>query len=266
MTDSVFGKTINSPGDLKYGNWIRKKVLVVLSLGVVGFGILAVLPLPPIFRVIAGIFCAILFVSFLYPLYAYYLFSPKGGNLQDKFYNLIIASLGDQVKGSALDIGSGNGVLAVRLAQRHPVQVVGMDYWGKNWEYSRTICEENARIGGVSARVHFSKGDAASLDFADGSFDAVVSNLTFHEVKSARQKTDVVREALRVLKPSGMFAFVDYFYDSQYYGDISEFQNFLQHLDLARAQVKPLREVMPIPRVLLHPKILGKVGIVYGAK
>jgi ubiquinone/menaquinone biosynthesis C-methylase UbiE len=91
-------------------------------------------------------------------------------------------------------------VLSLKLAQKFPAaQIVGMDYWGKNWEYSQAICEANARTVGVSDRVRFVKGDAASLEFNDAAFAAVVSNLTFHEVKSAPQKREVVREALRVL-------------------------------------------------------------------
>lgn len=254
-------------GTFEYGNWIRKKVLWVLGLSTLGMGVLGVLPLPLVVRIISGSLCAILFISFLFPLYAYYMFSAQGGNLQEKFYDLIVEKAGNSVSGKFLDIGAGNGMLTVKLAQTHrDAQVVGMDYWGKAWEYSMSVCAENARRAKVSEQVSFVKGDAASLDFVDATFDTVVSNLTFHEVRSVKQKEDVVAEALRVLKHGGTFAFIDYFYDAQYYGPLSQLQVFLQDLGLSTVEVKPLHDMITIPRILLHPKALGKVGIIYGKK
>lgn len=253
--------------DIIYGNWIRKKILVVLGLSVLGLGVLFLLLNNVYLQMIVGLLFIVLFISFSIPLYSYYAFSPRGGNWQEKIYTLIVDSLGKSTPENALDIGTGNGVLTLKLAQKYPAtQVVGMDYWGKNWEYSQAICEANARKVGVADRVRFVKGDAAALDFKDASFDAVVSNLTFHEVKSVPQKREVVREALRVLRPDGRFAFVDYFYDSQYYGQATEFEVFLHRQGLAKIEFKRLSEVLPLPRSLRHSKIFGKVGIIYGQK
>lgn len=239
----------------------------MLGLCTLGVGALIFIPLGSIYRIITFILFAIISISFLFPLYAYVMFSQKGGKLQEKFYNLIIQNLGKDVKGRILDIGSGNGVLAVKLALRHrEVEVTGMDYWGKDWEYSKGVCEKNAQAAKVEDRVHFQKGDAAKLDFADDTFDGAISNLTFHEVKSAVDKKTVVQEALRVTKDGGVFAFIDYFYDEKYYDHKMEFENFLKGLNLAHFEYRPLQELMVIPTFLNHPKILGKVGIIYGRK
>jgi SAM-dependent methyltransferase len=252
---------------LDYGNWIRKKILFILGSCTFGVGILIFIPLGSIYRITMIILFAIVLVSFLFPLYAYLMFSQKGGNLQGKFYNLIIQRLGENVKGRIIDIGSGNGVLAAKLAQeRDEVEVVGMDYWGTDWEYSKSVCEKNSRIAKVENRVHFQKGDAAKLDFDNNTFEGAVSNLTFHEVKSAAHKSDVVQEALRVLKPGGTFVFIDYFFDEKYYGNKLEFERFLRSLNLAHLEFKPIRDEIAIPALLEHPKILGKVGIIYGKK
>ncbi len=250
---------------LKYGNWVRLRALWALGLSALAMGVLSLCPLNLWIRVIAALLFVVLFVSFLYPLYTYYMFSPRGGNLQDRVYDLVVSSLGREVEGNVLDIGSGNGILAIRLAQAYPAaQVTGIDYWGKNWEYSESVCEENARLAGMEKRVRFQKGDAAALGVADSSFDAVASNLTFHEVKTVPQKRDLVKEALRVLRPGGRFAFVDMFYDFKYYGDISEFEGFLKGLGLSQVTVKPLEQVITLPKPLMHPKILGRAGIVWG--
>ena len=125
---------------------------------------------------------------------------------------------------------------------------------------------ENAQVAKVENRVHFQKGDAVTLDFANDIFDGAISNLTFHEVRSAADKRSVVQEVLRVIKSGSTFAFVDYFYDEKYYGTKSEFEKFLRDMHLAHLEYKPLRDLVTIPTLLEHPKILGKVGIVYGKK
>lgn len=252
---------------LDYGNWIRKKNLLILGVCTLGAGVLSFIPLGFLYRLTVMILFVIMLVSFLFPLYAYVMFSQQGGRFQERVYNLIIQSLGDKVKGKVLDIGSGNGVLAVKLAQQHgEAEVVGIDYWGKDWEYSKGACEKNARAAKVEDRVHFQKSDAAALEFASETFDGAISNLTFHEVQSVADKRAVVREALRVVKPGGTFAFVDYFYDAKYYGSASEFESYLRGLNLSQFEYKPLQGMMAIPMLLRHPRILGRVGIICGRK
>jgi SAM-dependent methyltransferase len=251
---------------LVYGNWIRKRILLILGACALTAFILAFLPFGRLYQLGMLILFAVFFVSFLIPLYSYYMFSPNGGGYQEKVYALIIHSLGADLKGRVLDIGSGNGVLAVKLAQAlRETQVTGLDYWGADWEYSKGVCEKNAQIAGVAQRVQFQKGDAAALDFPAATFDGAVSNLTFHEVRSVADKRQVLREALRVVKPGGRFAFVDYFAETKHYGDPAGFVAFLSELNLAQFQYKPLRDVIALPLFLRHPKIFGKVGIIYGS-
>lgn len=250
-----------------YGNWIRKRILVILGSCALVVGILSLLPFGALYQLVMVLLFLIIFLSFLFPLYSYIMFSQTGGRLQDKVYTLIIQHLDPPISGLILDIGSGNGMLAVKLAQQHDqAEVVGMDYWGKDWEYSKAVCEKNAHIGGVEKRVHFQQGNAATLEFSNETFAAAVSNLTFHEVRSVADKREVVREALRVVKGGGRFAFVDYFYTAKHYGTAAEFENYLRSLNLAHFEIKPLRAMIALPFLLRHPKILGQVGIVYGRK
>lgn len=252
---------------LNYGNWIRKKNLLILGVCALGIGVLSLLPFGSLYQLVMALLFVMTFISFLFPLYSYVMLSQKGGRIQDKVYHLILQHLGPPIIGRVLDIGSGNGVLAVKLAQQHGnAEVVGVDFWGKDWEYSKAVCDRNAQIGGVENQVHFQKGDAATLEFAHDTFDGVVSNLTFHEVRSVADKREVVREALRVLKGGGRFVFVDYFYQAKLYGTATQFENYLRSLNLSHFEVKPLREMMELPFLLRHPKILGQVGIVYGRK
>jgi ubiquinone/menaquinone biosynthesis C-methylase UbiE len=157
-------------------------------------------------------------VVFVLSVYERYLLSPRGGDAQGKLWDLLVEHLDWDGNGRVIDIGCGSGPVAIRLAKKYPsAEVIGFDYWGKKWEYSKEKCERNARIEKVETRVSFQKGDAAKLPFEDGYFDAAVSNLAFHEVGGTQDKREVLKEALRVVKEGGKFAFQDLFTVKRYY-------------------------------------------------
>ena len=62
------------------------------------------------------------------------------------------------------------------------------------------------------------------------------------------------------------FSFVDYFYEAKYYRTPATFRECLDHLNLSQFELKPLHDMIAVPLLLGHPKILGKVGILYGRK
>ena len=252
---------------LDYGNWIRKKNLLILGLCTLGVGGLIFIPLGSLYQLVLIILFIIVLVSFLFPLYAYIMFSQQGGKFQEKVYNLIIQRLGPKVTGKILDIGSGNGVLAVKLAQQHSdVEVVGIDYWGKDWEYSQKVCEQNARITHVENRVHFQRGDAATLDFADNTFDGAISNLTFHEVADTSDKREVIQEALRVVKLGGKFAFQDLFLIEREFGRMDDLLETIRGWGIRKVEFVETRNASFIPPALKLPFMVGTMGILAGEK
>jgi hypothetical protein len=60
--------------------------------------------------------------------------------------------------------------------------------------------------------------------------------------------------------------FVDYFYEHKHYGELSDFKEYLDGLNLAQVEVKPLGELMPVPFLLKHPRVFGRVGMIHGVK
>jgi cyclopropane fatty-acyl-phospholipid synthase-like methyltransferase len=161
----------------EYGNWVPKRMIYLSS-----FVGLVFLGLGLLFRILV-IPAVLFFLVAAYFVYARHQFSPQGGNVQARVWALMLTNLDCNGEGKALDIGCGNGALTIKVAQKHPkAHVTGIDYWGKNWEYSKNTCNRNAQIEGVSKRVTFQKASAVSLPFDDEYFDAAVSNFVFHMV------------------------------------------------------------------------------------
>jgi len=98
----------------------------------------------------------------------------------------------------AIDIGCGTGVFTAMLA---PVaaEVVAIDR-------EPAMLEAARRRVGSHARVRFERSDAASLPFADGSFDLAVLGLVLHH---AEEPWRLLGEAGRVLGGGGRLLVVD---------------------------------------------------------
>ena len=172
-------------------------------------------------------------------------------------------------EGSLLDIGCGAAALTVRCSKAFPkAQITAMDYWGAEWNYAKEQCEKNARIEGVADRITFQKGDAAKMEFPDETFDAAVSNFVFHEVRSAKDKRNVVREALRVVKKGGVFSFQDMFSQKALYGDMEQFVQMLKEEGISEVHyIGNLEEKLDfIPGFVTAPWMIKGMGIIYGRK
>ncbi|MFH1091271.1 MAG: methyltransferase domain-containing protein [Pseudomonadota bacterium] len=206
-------------------------------------------------------------MPFFYLAYARYRFSPQGGDIQSRIRDLLLARLDWDGEGRALDIGCGNGPLAIKLAERHPqARVTGIDYWGGAWEYSQSVGERNAKIVGVADRVTFQRASASALPFEDESFAAAVSNFVFHEVRDAKDKRAVIREALRVVKKGGAFAFQDLFLFKKVFGEIDDLLETVRSWGVEQVEFEDTSGSDFIPRALKLPFMLGTIGLLYGRK
>lgn len=245
----------------EYGNWVTKRFISAPF--VIGLAFLASTFLS-LFLVIPAM---LFFLVAAFFAYARYKFSPAGGNVQSHVWELVLAHLDWNGEGQALDIGYGNGALTTKLAQKCTnARVIGIDYWGKRWEYSKNTCERNAEIEGVSERVTFQKASAISLPFDDGHFDAVVSNFVFHEVSDAKDKREVIREALRVVKKGGKFAFQDEFLFKQLYGNPDDLIAIVKSWGISKVEFVQTRDADFVPWALKLPFLLGTMAIIAGEK
>jgi SAM-dependent methyltransferase len=243
------------------GNWVSTKLIYGSAvLSVLFFGLSLLHP--------ALIIGAVLFLTSLtYFAYARHAFSPRGGDIQAKLWELVLDRLNWNGEGQALDIGCGNGPLTIALAKRHPDgHVTGIDYWGKAWDYSKAVCERNAKAAGVTERTDFQKASASALPFEDGFFDAAVSNFVFHEVRDAKDKREVIREALRVVKKGGHFAFQDLFLVKELYGEVDDLLETIRGWEITEVAFVDTSASDFVPRALKLPFMLGKISIICGTK
>lgn len=244
-----------------YGNWVSKKLIVVP-------GILGLVFLGLAFLSLWWVLPALLLLAIAtYFVYARYKFSPQGGDIQGQIRALVLAHLDWEGNGQALDIGCGNAALAIALVCKYPRAVItGIDYWGGNWEYSQAVCERNAQLEEVGERTTFQKASASKLPFEEGTFDAAVSNLVFHEVADAADKREVVREALRVVKKGGKFAFQDLFLIKPTYGDIDKLVMTIQGWGTQKVAFVETRNLQFTPKALKLPFMVGTMGMIVGEK
>lgn len=101
-----------------------------------------------------------------------------------------------------LDIGAGLGGVARTLAEAAGCHVTGIDL-------TPELCAAAAEISGwlgMSDQTEFIQGDATSLPFADGAFDAAI---TAHAAMNIPRKDRMYTEARRVLRPGGSFVAYD---------------------------------------------------------
>lgn len=244
-----------------YGNWVSRKLIYVP--GVLGLLLVGLAFWLPVLGVVAIPFL----LGALYCAYARRAFSREERNIPATVLGLLLERLDWDGKGQALDIGCGSGALAIAVAKRYPqARVTGVDYWDEAWEYSQSVCRRNAEIEGVAGRVTFWRASAAALPFAAETFDLAVSNLVFHEVRDVSDKRDAIKEALRVVKKGGTFAFQDLFLWKRVYGDIDDLLETIRSWGVERVEFANTSEAECIPKVLKLPFMIGTIGVLYGKK
>ena len=137
-----------------------------------------------------------------------------------------------------LDLACGSGVVSAAVAERGG-RPIGLDFSSEMIQL--------ARAG--NSGIQFEEGDAEALPFADGSFDAVVSNFGIHHVP---QPTRALREAHRVLRSGGRVGFTAWAAPAENIAWRLLYDAISAHGDLAAAKTPPPGGGLRLPEDLLH--------------
>jgi ubiquinone/menaquinone biosynthesis C-methylase UbiE len=97
-----------------------------------------------------------------------------------------------------LDLGAGTAQIPIELARRSSnIHITAVDAA----QNMLALAHKNIAAANLTDRIEVVLADAKKLPFADGAFDAVISNSIVHHIPESRA---VIAEAIRVTAPNGL--------------------------------------------------------------
>jgi arsenite methyltransferase len=136
-----------------------------------------------------------------------------------------------ELKGNeyVLDVGSGTGRTAVKMAKRLTTgRLVGIDIWdtmelGGN---SPERAYKNAEIEGVKSKVEFRFGNVLEIPFDDNIFDIVTCSSVLNNLPREMNRIKALKEIFRVLKPRGRCMLLEPLRNLRMFGAFTPFAFF----------------------------------------
>lgn len=118
------------------------------------------------------------------------------------FYNLFHYIPDDLQPKQILDLGCGTGNLTEAALKHYPDATIHA------LDISADILNEcRVRFAGHH-NIRYHQQDFSQLDFADESFDLVISSIAIHHIQDP-EKVALYRKVYRLLRPGGVFVFAD---------------------------------------------------------
>ena len=118
-----------------------------------------------------------------------------------------------------LDLGCATGRLTIAMKDRFPdAEVWGIDVGGPMVRFAHT------RSVDLGKDIHYAQRLAEDTKFPDNHFDLITAYIMFHEV-TAEAQDKIIDEAMRVLRPGGVFFPMD-FRTGKQQGDNTAYRKF----------------------------------------
>ncbi len=120
-----------------------------------------------------------------------------------RWHRFLLSKLDLPSGARVLDIATGTGAVALKVAQRPDACVIGVDI-------TRPMliqAQARATEAGLSRRLELAEATAEAVPFADGVFDAVILTYLLRYVSDV---PSTLRELARVLRPGGVMLSLDF--------------------------------------------------------
>jgi ubiquinone/menaquinone biosynthesis C-methylase UbiE len=149
------------------------------------------------------------------------------------------------------DAGCGRGLLLIGAAkQLTSGKATGLDIWQEVDQSGNRpdTTLGNAAAEGVSGKVEIRSGDMRLMPFEDQTFDVIVSSMAIHNIYDKAEREKALEEIVRVLKPGGRLAVIDF-------ANTDEYTAYWKAHGISNAQLSGARWVMfPPVRVVTGTK------------
>ncbi len=122
----------------------------------------------------------------------------------DHWHRFLVSRLDLTPQSRVLDMCTGTGLVAMRIAEKSSCDVVGLDLSEQMLAQARG----NIAARGLDSLVGLVRGRAEGLPFEDDSFDVVVFTYLLRYVEDAQA---TITELGRVLKPGGQMASLEFY-------------------------------------------------------
>jgi demethylmenaquinone methyltransferase/2-methoxy-6-polyprenyl-1,4-benzoquinol methylase len=104
---------------------------------------------------------------------------------------------------TVLDVATGTGAIARGMVKRYGCRVVGIDQSPEMLDGAR----ERIAKAGLSERIELQLGSAETLDFAEGSFDALTTGYLLRYLDDPLR---TMSDLIRLIRPGAPFALLDF--------------------------------------------------------
>lgn len=173
-------------------------------------------------------------------------FEARGKNPRfAKMLGEYLDAMGIDRTARVLDMGCGTGLAARAIARREAFSghITGVDLSPYLVAAARRLASEER----LAEHLEFVAGDVRTLNFADGSFDAVVAHTLLSHVEDPLA---VLKEAARVVRPGGMIGIFDGDYASLTFDHPDPVKGKAYDEALISALVTNSRVMRQLPRLL----------------
>jgi ubiquinone/menaquinone biosynthesis C-methylase UbiE len=102
---------------------------------------------------------------------------------------------------SVLEIGCGNGLLSIEMAEKFNVQVDAFDFAAD----MIADAKERAKLAKLKGKIAFDVRDVRDDAMPDGNYDIAITERVIINLLSWEEQADAIRKIVRHLKPGGRF-------------------------------------------------------------